>query len=244
VNSMVGAVAKAPEGVVYHRSLEQGTDEWLMARCGLLTASEMKLIVTPTLKIASNDKERTHLYELAAQRIASYVEPHFQGFAMERGQKEEFYARDTYRKHIAPVEECGFITNDRWGFKLGYSPDGLVRDDGQIEVKSRAQKYQIQTIIEHIGDDRGETIPSEFTLQIQTGMLVSERAWCDFISYSNGLHMAVIRVHADPVVQNAILEAAAKFEARMAERISRYFEALETYPRLIPTERRQTEMHL
>ena len=48
----------------YHRDLVQGSDEWLAARCGLLTASEMKLIVTTTLKPASNDKERAHLYEL------------------------------------------------------------------------------------------------------------------------------------------------------------------------------------
>ena len=51
----------------------------MQARCGLLTASEMKLIITPTLKIASNDKERAHIYELAAQRITNYVEPSYVG---------------------------------------------------------------------------------------------------------------------------------------------------------------------
>lgn len=58
-----------PQGIVYHHDLEQGSDEWLAARCGIPTASEMKLIVSPTLKPASNDKERAHLYELLAQLL-------------------------------------------------------------------------------------------------------------------------------------------------------------------------------
>src|SRR3546814_17561163 len=61
-------------GLVYHTDLIQGSEEWLQARCGLLTASEMKLIVTPTLKAANNDETRTHLYELLAQRVTGYVE--------------------------------------------------------------------------------------------------------------------------------------------------------------------------
>ena len=59
--------------VKIHDDLVQGSEEWHAIRCGLLTASEMKLIITPTLKIASNDKERAHLYELLAQRITKYV---------------------------------------------------------------------------------------------------------------------------------------------------------------------------
>ena len=61
--------------VIYHDDLIQGSDEWLQIRCGLLTASEMKHILTPTLKVANNDKTRAHAYELAFQRITQYVEP-------------------------------------------------------------------------------------------------------------------------------------------------------------------------
>src|SRR3546814_1507000 len=63
---------------------------------------------------------------------------------------DEIIARDEYTKHHAPVEQTGFITNDKWGFTIGYSPDGLVGDDGLIECKSRRQKYQVQTIIENV----------------------------------------------------------------------------------------------
>lgn len=214
--------------------LEQGSDAWLQARCGLLTASEMRLIVTPTLKPASNEKERAHLYELLAQRITGYVEPHYVSDDMLRGQEDEIDARTLYGKHYAPVEECGFVTNDKWGFTLGYSPDGLVGDDGLIEAKSRRQKFQVQTVIENALTG---TVPADYLIQIQTGLLVSERRWCDFISYSGGLPMVVIRCHPMPDVQEAILEAACDFEARLREKLELYRGAVAAM-RMIPTERK------
>lgn len=78
--------------IIYHAELIQGSEPWHAARCGLLTASEMHLIVTPTLKPASNDKERAHLYELLAQRITGYVEPSYISDAMLRGHQDELDA--------------------------------------------------------------------------------------------------------------------------------------------------------
>src|ERR1017187_4399126 len=106
-------------GIKYHPDLIQGSEEWHAARCGLLTASQMKLIITPTLKIASNDKERSHLYELLAQRTTRYVEPSYISDDMLRGQEDEVYARALYSDKYAPIEDMGFITNDRWGFTIG-----------------------------------------------------------------------------------------------------------------------------
>jgi predicted phage-related endonuclease len=220
----------------YFPEMTQGSVEWLQARCGLLTASEMKLIVTPTLKAASNDKERAHLYELLAQRITGYVEPQYIGDDMLRGMEDEIEARALYAKTYAPVIETGFVTNDRHGFIIGYSPDGLVGEFGQIECKSRRQKYQIQTIVENVGED---TIPADYLIQIQTGLIVTERQWCDFISYSGGLPMAVVRCFPDPVIQDGIIAAASAFEARLAKRLSEYRETVASKERrLIPTERR------
>ena len=217
--------------ITYYEDLIQGSDEWLSARCGLLTASEMKLIVTPSLKIASNDKEKTHLYELLAQRITQYVEPHYVGDDMLRGQSDEVDARILYAEKYAPVTEMGFITNDRWGFTIGYSPDGLVGDAGAIECKSRRQKYQIETLV-------NREMPVDYLMQIQTGLLVSEREWIDFISYCGGLPMATIRVYPDPAIQKAIIEAAGAFESRLSEKLSAYRLTLASSLRLIPTERR------
>lgn len=219
--------------ITYH-SVIQGSEEWYACRLGLLTASEMKLILTPTLKVAANEKERTHLYELLAQRISGYVEPSYVGDDMLRGMEEEIAARDAYSERYAPVTEAGFVTNDKWGFTLGYSPDGCVGKDGLIECKGRRQKYQVQTIIENTASD---TIPEEFALQAQTGLLVTERAWLDFISYSGGLPMATTRVLPDERIQGAIIEAATAFEARLADKRAQYDAALASKLRLIPTKR-------
>jgi hypothetical protein len=228
----------APSGITYYPELIQGSDEWLQARCGLLTASEMHLILTPTLKTANNDKERSHLYELLAQRITKYVEPHYISDDMLRGQEDEVDARLLYAERFAPVQDMGFITNSRWGFTIGYSPDGLVGRDGLIECKSRRQKFQVQTVLEYLPDD---VAPMDYMMQMQTGMLVSERRWCDFISYTGGMHMITIRVHPDEKIQEAILTAAAAFEERLAVKLARYKEIIATHDRLIPTQRRMEQ---
>lgn len=218
--------------ITIHRDLLQGSDEWLQARCGLLTASEMSRIIAPaTLKLAKNDKASAHLYELLAQRITNYVEPIYISDDMLRGQADEIEARALYAKHYAPVEEVGFITNDEWGFVLGYSPDGLVGDDGLIECKSRRQKFQAETII------AGE-MPHEYRLQVQTGLLVTGRRWCDFISYCGGMPMITLRVYADAEVQEAILEAATSFELLIGKQLDFYRDTLASKVRLISTERR------
>lgn len=218
----------------YHPDLTQGTEAWLAARCGILTASEMKLIITPTLKVANNDKERAHVWELAAQRITKYVEPTYIGDDMLRGMEDEIQARALYHETYAPVTEMGFITNNKWGFTIGASPDGLVGDDGLIECKSRRQKYQIETLA-------SLAMPDDYWIQVQTLLLVSERKWCDFISYSGGLPMVTLRVFPDEKVQAAIVDAATAFEERVALRMAQYRDTLASDARLIPTERTERQ---
>ncbi|WP_235037475.1 MULTISPECIES: lambda exonuclease family protein [unclassified Novosphingobium] len=233
MNAQTKIEAARVGGPITHNDLIQGSDEWLAARCGLITASEMKhLLTVKSLKTADNEKTRAHVYELLFQRISGFVEPQYVSDAMLRGQEDEIYARAAYEENFAPVVETGFITNDRWGFTIGYSPDGLVGDDGLIEVKSRAGKYQVQTIAE-------DTVPEEYMLQLQTGLLVSERKWIDFISYSGGLPMFVKRVEADPLIQGAILAACTAFEARLAEKEREYRATLVAMPKVIDTERRE-----
>lgn len=218
--------------VVIYEELLQGSDEWLAARCGLPTASEMKLILTPTLNPAKNDKASAHLYELLAQRITGHVDAHFINDDMLRGHEDEIHARAAYAEKYGDVDEVGFMTDDRWGFKIGFSPDGLVGDDGFIEIKSRRPKYQIETIL-------SGKVPDEYRIQIQTGLLVSGRKWCDFISYSAGLPMIVITVFPDPAVMDAIVSAVGAFEARMSDLRATYDAAIVTQTAMLtPTERR------
>ena len=191
--------------IQYYKDLIQGSDEWLNMRCGVLTASEMKHIITPSkLEYATNDKSRAHLNEIIAQRITRFVEPHYISDDMLRGMNDEIEAKALYAKHYSHIDDMGFITNDKYGFVIGYSPDGMVGERGLIECKSRRSKYQIETIIKN-------KVPEEYILQLQTGLLVSEREWIDFISYCGGLPMYITRVHSDPKTQMAIVEASAQF---------------------------------
>lgn len=218
--------------IKYYPDITQGTEEWHALRCGMLTASEIKLIITPTLKVASNDKERAHLFELLAQRITHYVEPHYVSDDMQRGKDDEIYARMAYAEKYAPLDSVGFVTNDKWGFTLGCSPDDLVGEDGIIEAKSRRQKYQIEVLT-------SLKVPEEHILQVQAELLVTERAWCDYISYSGGLPMLTLRVYPDEKIHEAIVNAASEFEKRLSEKMSNYGAALsDPANRLIPTERR------
>jgi hypothetical protein len=221
-------------GVQIHCDYEQGSAKWLEARCGMLTASEFDRIITPTLKVANNVKSRAHLWEMAAQRISGYVEPQYVSDAMLRGQEDEILARDDYVKHFAPVEQCGFVTNSKWGFTLGCSPDGLVGDDGVIECKSSCQKLHVQRLVEHAETGKA---PEEFMLQVQGILLVTERSWCDLLLRCGGLPQKRIRVDADPDIQNAIIDAAAKFESRINEVVASWHGLLASDRELIPTER-------
>lgn len=219
--------------IVYHTDFDQGSLEWLNARRGLITASEVKHIITPTLKVAKNDKSRSHAYELAAQRITGYVEPSYISDDMLRGMDDEITARALYQEHYGDVTEVGLITNDIWGFTIAYSPDGVVGEDGLIEVKSRKAKYQIETIA-------SDEVPQEYMLQLQTGLLVTGRKWIDFISYSGGLPMFTKRVLPDPDMHQAIIAATTAFESEVAGIVARFEAAKnDNGKRLIPTERKE-----
>lgn len=213
-----------------HENIEQGSESWLALRCGVLTASEIKLILTPSLKTAANDKSRAHCLELTAQRISNYVEPSFVSGDMVRGIEAEIYAREYYEREYEPVEQVGFVTNDKWGFTLGYSPDGLVGDNGMWECKGPRQKRHIQTIIDG-------AVPDDNMLQLQTGLLVTERDWIDFTSYHGGLPMVTIRVYPDEVMQAAIISAATQFEESVQANLTKWKERIGSDMRLVETER-------
>jgi hypothetical protein len=217
--------------VSYHHNLVQGCDEWFKQRLGIMTASEMKLVLTATLKVAANKEEKKHLYELAGQRILQHIEPSYISDDMLRGYTDEIEMRRVYSETREPVKECGFITTDRYGFKLGYSPDGLVGSGGLIEGKSRKAKYQIETIV-------NDEVPKEFYLQLQTGLLITGRKWIDFISYSGGLPMYVKRVYPEAKYQDAIVDAARGFEMRLQAAVADFKLKSAT---MTPTERVEIE---
>lgn len=201
----------------YHPEIVQGTDEWLAIRCGRITASEVKKLLTSKFAAADNDTSRKFIAELTAQRITKHVEPRFITDDMLRGHIDEVFARNLYSEKYAPVTEVGFATAELYpGITIGASPDGLVGDTGLIEVKSRIQRAQIETIV-------AGTVPDEYMAQIQCQLLVTNREWCDFISYCGGLPMFVKRVHRDEAIIATIFNACAEAEHEI-QRLVNVFE--------------------
>lgn len=211
-----------------YEELEQGSPEWLAARCGILTASVIGQMITPkTAKVAANDTARSLANTLIAERITGHVEPIQPSRQMERGSLDEPFARDYYSKHFAPATEVGFMVRTINGHRLGYSPDGLVGSDGLIEIKSRNQRIQLQTALE-------DEAPIANMAQMQAGMLVSGRDWCDYVSFCSGMPLYVKRVHPDERWFAAITDALYAFETAAEDIISRYLTATANMP---PTER-------
>lgn len=161
---------------------------------------------------ANNDTARGVTASLTAERITGHTEASFMNDDMWRGVMDEPIARDLYGKHYTPAKETGFMVRNDWGFNIGYSPDGLVGDDGLIEVKSRRQKKQLLTVL-------SDEVPAENMAQLQCGLLVSGREWCDYISFSGGMHMWTKRVTPDERWFEAIVAAVRAFE-EAAERMA------------------------
>lgn len=209
--------------ITTYPTLMQGTDEWFAARRGLVTASVIGKLLTATLKVANNDTSRGLALTLTAERITGNIDPSFLSADMWRGVEDEPVARDLYAERYAPVEQLGFIVRDFGDYRIGYSPDGLVGDDGLIECKSRLQKIHLQTIL----NDR---VPDENMAQLQCGLLVSGRAWIDYVSYCGGMPLWVKRVTPDLSWQAAILAAVEALEESAADMTARYHSAVEGLP--------------
>lgn len=172
---------------------EQRSPDWHARRCGLVTASTIDRLITPTLKVAANDTSRGVVANLAAERITG--QPGDSGYLsddMLRGILHEPYARDRYAEvNGVEVEEVGLLVLDRDGWELGASPDGLVGTEGGVEIKCPRPKAHVLTII-------ADEVPSQYVAQVQTSLYVSGRAWWDYVSFCAGLPLYTKRVHPDP----------------------------------------------
>jgi predicted phage-related endonuclease len=190
--------------IIYHDAVLQGSDEWRALRCGVITASVISQVITPKLKPKKFD-----CYALLAERITGYVEPEYISNDMLRGQLEEREARALFEQCSGKkVREIGFITNDDLGFVIGCSPDGLIDDNGLLECKSRKQKIQLHTII--------NGIPKADLLQVQMQLFVSQRDYCDYVSYCGGLPLHIEKVYLldayESAIRLALLDAETNFK--------------------------------
>lgn len=201
-----------------HDEIIQGTPEWHDVRRGIITASTVGSFITPsTVKPSKNDNMRGMNMKLIAERITGYTEPSPTSAPMERGTLDEPYARDIYSANYAEAVVVGFMIREYQGNRIGYSPDGVVGDNGLIEIKSRTQQLQVATIVR-------DAVPSVNMAQVQCGLLVSGRDWCDYVSYCSGMPFYVKRVYPDLQWFEVILEVVATFEEEVKKSAAKYKE--------------------
>lgn len=188
------------------------------------TAAARAAFEPPVLQVADNDTARGLIHTLAAERIRGMGEDTPMTSDMWRGVDSEPYARAEYEEHAGvEVVEIGFMIREVDGVRIGYSPDGLVGDDGCIEIKAPRAKTHVATVL-------ADAVPAHYMPQIQAALFVSGRAWCDFISFSGGLHLFPKRVYPDQRWFDAIRDAAVAAEARITDLTDRYAKAVEGLP--------------
>jgi hypothetical protein len=182
------------------------------------------IYLPPVYKVANTDTARALTVSLVAERITGWGEEVFPSRDMTRGTLSEPYARDLYAEQQGiEVEQVAFIVREEPGFKLGFSPDGLVADDGAIEIKAPKQKTHLATIL-------ANEVPAWNMAQCQAGLLVTGRKWLDFISYCGGWPLFIKRVYPDPAWFNAITSAVEQYESTAADMIRKYETAVEGRP--------------
>jgi len=158
-------------------NVEQGSDEWLQARMGVATCSEFSNIITPARGDESKSMPK-YAKKLALELVYEKLkEESFKSAAMLAGNELEAVARQLYQeKTFNLVERAGFIKTDCGNF--GFSPDGLVDDEGIIEIKCLEAEAHSEIILNN-------KMPDDYKCQVQGGLWISGRKWCDFIAYNH-----------------------------------------------------------
>ena len=154
---------------------EQGSPEWLALRLGKVTASRIKDVLANGRGNAPSKMAESYMMELVAERLTGESKPFFENDAMRWGTETEGEARAVYsiKNSRFDVEEVAFIELDD---DIGISPDGLVGDDGLIEIKCPNTTTQLKRAL-------SDNYSKDYKAQIQMQLWVSERAWCDFVSF-------------------------------------------------------------
>lgn len=188
------------------------------------TAEANRATAPLVIEVANNETSRSLTKLLVAERITGWTDPTFTSDDMWRGIEDEPRAREMYAEHYEPVTEVGFLVRQEQGWTLGYSPDGLVGDDGLIEVKSRRAKSQLATVL---ADD----VPAANIPQLQAALLVSGRKWIDYVSFTGGMALFVKRVFPDERWFKAIEDACRTFEHAAESMANTYLERVDGLPK-------------
>ncbi len=197
-------------------SADQGTQEWLMERCGKVTASRMADVMA-TIKTGESASRANYRAELVAQRLTGQLEAGFTNAAMQWGTEQEPFARASYEiMRGVFVEEVGFVPHPQI-MMAGASPDGLVGSDGMVEIKCPNTATHIAFLLDG-------KIPQKYQLQMAWQMACCGRQWVDYASFDprmpEYLRLKVVRYAATeagiPAIEAAVRQFIAEVDSTVA----------------------------
>jgi putative phage-type endonuclease len=153
----------------------QGSEAWLALRSGKVTASRVADVIART-KTGFGASRANYMAELICERLTGQPAPSFTNAAMIWGTDKEPEARAVYEfRHGVEVVQVGFVPHPAIAMS-GASPDGLIGDDGLIEIKCPNSATHIETLLR-------KTVPEKYLVQMGWQMACTGRKWCDFVSY-------------------------------------------------------------
>lgn len=187
---------------------KQGSDEWLQARLGIVTASELDAIISPLWKVRSGEGVKTYLAKKLAEKWRGMPLTTFSGGAMEQGSIREDEARSWYElDQNVTVRQVGFITTDDG--RMGCSPDGLLEDSG-LEIKCPEPHTHVRWLLEG-------KLPAEHAAQVYGSMYVTGFDRWRFLSYCRGFPPLLLTIEADDDAIDAIEVAVDAFNYTLDE---------------------------
>ena len=196
--------------------MEQRTDEWFSERAGKVTASRIADVMAKT-KTGYGAGRGNYMAELVAERLTGIPKQGFTNAAMQHGIDTEPQARAMYElEHGVTVIETGFVPHPKIG-QTGASPDGLVGEDGLVEIKCPNTATHIETL-------RGAKIDRKYLLQMHWQMICTERTWCDFVSFDPRMpvemQLHVQRVELDAELAEEITAEVTQFLNELNETVA------------------------
>lgn len=200
--------------------MTQGSAEWYAARAGCATASRFKDVLAK-IKTGEAATRRTYRIQLVTERLTGQPCETFKNAAMEWGTATEPYARAAYEaERTVMVDETDFLLHPSIPF-VGCSPDGLVGDDGGVEIKCPHNSMV------HVETLEGG-MPAEHRAQVQGAMWVTGRKWWDFISFDPRmpphLQLYIERINRDDAYIAALADEVSRFLAEVAGMVERLSE--------------------
>ena len=159
--------------------MDQGTEEWFTIRIGKVTASRVADVIAKT-KTGYSASRDNYMAQLVCERLTGQKGESFTNAAMQHGTDTEPLARAAYEAlRDVLVDEVGFVPHPSI-IMAGASPDGLVGDDGLLEIKCPNTATHIETLL-------SQSVPGKYNTQMQFQMACTGRQWCDFVSFDNRL---------------------------------------------------------